>query len=766
VAGQDAGAVTAEDYGRAAQLLSWNTSTLVTGDAVRPSWMPDGSRFWYRTRVDEGHEFILVDPARASRATLFDRHRLASALSMAADTAYVGTKLPFSDLEFAGSERRIAFDAGKRRFECDIGAYTCASVDTLPDRRAFVVSPDSTLEVFVKGYDLYVRPYGGGDTVRLTSDGEKHFAYGVGSPGPSAIRRNQPSRPDVSWAPDSRRLAVERPDERGVKLMHWISSTPQRPVHYERPYALPGDSIIPQPVVHVIDMPADMEAAAADPDTTRAHAAANHQVIFEPDVWNADWGGAVADSAWSADSRTLYVTYFTRGAKKLTLAAVDAVSGTFHVVAADSARTNVIGNHWTGPKSFWVAEDESTVIWWSERDGWAHLYRYDGVQGTATQITSGPWTVGTLLHVDPARRLLWFTGRGREAGRNPYYQHLYRVGFDGSGLTLLTPEDANHDVSFAPSGDYFVDVQSRIESPPASVLRRASDGSVVRTLETADVSRLEAIGWRPAEVFTTKARDGITDLYGVIYFPPDLDPTKKYPVIEHIYPGPFIGSVGSWDFKDGGETFALASLGFVVIQLDHMGTPYRSKAMHDSYWGNMGDNGIPDHVTSVEQLAARYPFMDLERVGIFGHSGGGFASTDAILRFPDFYKVAVSGAGNHDNRTYGVHWGPLYQGLLEKDTIRGGDNYDSQANQNIAGNLKGHLLLMHGDLDDNVHPAMTIQVVDKLIDANRDFDLIIAPNRAHGLNEPYFIRRRWDYFVRWLMGVEPPREFEITRPEG
>jgi dipeptidyl aminopeptidase/acylaminoacyl peptidase len=263
-----------------------------------------------------------------------------------------------------------------------------------------------------------------------------------------------------------------------------------------------------------------------------------------------------------------------------------------------------------------------------------------------------------------------------------------------------------------------------------------------------------------------KARDGVTDLYGVIYLPPDLDPTLKYPVIEHIYPGPFIGSVGSWSFKGGGETFALASMGFVVIQVDHLGTPYRSKAMHDSYYGNMGDNGIPDHVAAVRQLAARYPFMDLNRVGIFGHSGGGFASTDAILRFPDFYKVAVSGAGNHDQRTYGIHWGPLYQGLLQKDTVKGGDNYESQANQLLAENLKGKLLLMHGDLDDNVHPAMTIQVVNQLIRHNKDFDLIIAPDRAHGLNEPYFIRRRWDYFVRHLMGAEPPSGFEIVRPGG
>jgi dipeptidyl aminopeptidase/acylaminoacyl peptidase len=757
--------VTETDYARAAQLLSWHTESLIRGDAVRPSWIRGGDRFWYRTRVEEGHEFVLVDPARNTRGPLFDRHRLASALSLAADTSFVGTKLPFESFEFRGSERRIAVDVSKRRFECDLDAYTCTAVDTLPDARAFAVSPDSTLEVFMQGYDLYVRRFRGGDTVRLTNDGEEFFAYGAGAPSPGQLRRDTPRRPEVSWAPDGRSLAVMRPDERGVELMHYISSTPSRPKHYARPYALPGDSIIPQPVFHILDLPADLEAAAADPDSTRAHAAANHQIVFEPDLWSLSFGGAAADSTWSSDSGTLYVTYFTRGAKKLTLAAVDASTGSHRVLAADSSRTNVIGNHWTGPKSYWVSADGGTVFWWSERDGWAHLYRYDA-DGRATQLTSGPWTVGTLLHVDEGTRQLYFTGRGREPGHHLYYAHLYRLGFDGSGLTLLTPEDADHDVTFTPSGDHFVDVYSRIETPPVSVLRRSRDGSVVRVLEEADVSLLEQSGWGPAEVFQVKARDGITNLYGVIYFPPDLDPDRTYPVIEHIYPGPFIGSVGSWSFKSGGEQFALARLGFVVVQVDHMGTPYRSKAMHDAYYGNMGDNGIPDHVVAVKQLAARYPFMDLDRVGIYGHSGGGFASTDAILRFPDFYKVAVSSAGNHDQRTYGIHWGPLYQGLYQKDTVNGGDNYESQANQLLAGNLGGKLLLMHGDMDDNVHPAMTIQVVNRLIEANKDFDLIIAPDRAHGLNEPYFIRRRWDYFVRHLLGVEPPESYQISRPGG
>jgi dipeptidyl-peptidase 4 len=250
----------------------------------------------------------------------------------------------------------------------------------------------------------------------------------------------------------------------------------------------------------------------------------------------------------------------------------------------------------------------------------------------------------------------------------------------------------------------------------------------------------------------------------VIYLPPDIDSTRKYPIISHIYPGPQVGSVGNWAFKSGGEAFALAELGFVVVQIDHMGTPLRSKAFHDSYYGNFGDNGLPDHITVIKQLATRYPFIDVDRVGIFGHSGGGFASTDAIFRYPDFFKVAVSGAGNHDNRSYNIYWAEKYQGLMRRDTLRKTDNFEGSANLTLARNLRGKLLLMHGDMDDNVHPAMTIQVVDALIKANKSFDLVMAPNRAHGLNEPYFIRRRWDYFVEHLLGQQPPRDFEMTRP--
>lgn len=769
------------DYNRAERFLSWHASTLISGDQVSPTWLDDGSRFWYRNKTGTGYEFVLVNPASGSRAPLFDHYRVAAAMGLASDTVFNPDKLPFRNFEFLEGESGISFVAVRQYFECSLTSYICTSREATADERAvrappppgesggqsrFVESPNGEWEAFVMEHNLYVRPMGGGDTVQLTSDGEQYWAYGYNEARPDQQRRGGAAlrnrRPNLRWSPDSRSIVVSRRDERNVEHMHYISYTPQRPRHFSQPYALPGDSIIPNPGFHIVNLE---NAVDTDSDSRTVNVASNHAVQVAPQPHQLSIGGSGSDSTWSADGERIYVTYFTRGSKSVHLAEIAAATGAARVILSESSKTFVeLGQR--GPANWHVTEDGADVIWWSERDGWAHLYRFDGNGVMKSQITRGPWTVGTIVYVDESSRQIYFTGRGREPGRNIYYAHLYRVNFDGSSLTLLTPEDADHTISWSPNGRYFVDTYSRIEQPPVTVLRSAPNGSVIRTLEEADVSRLTEVGWRPAEVFTVKARDGITDLHGVIYFPPNIDSTAKYPIISHIYPGPQVGSVGSWRFKGGGEDFSLAELGFVVIQLDHIGTPFRSKVFHDNYYGNFTDNGIPDHIAAIRQLAARYRFIDLERVGIYGHSGGGFASTDAILRYPDFFHVAVSGAGNHDNRSYNIYWAEKYQGEMERDTLRGTDNFEASANMTYAENLRGKLLLMHGDMDDNVHPAMTIQVVDALIKANRDFDLIIAPNRAHGLNEPYFIRRRWDYFVRHLLGVDPPANYEITRPEN
>jgi len=756
----------AVDYNKAERFLSWHTSQMISGNQVSPNWLEDGRRFWYRNNLGEGHEFIIVDPSGPSRRQLFDHHRLAAAMSLADDTAYVGTKLPFNSFEFVEELRSIEFNARKKRFVCDITQYACTVGDTLPGNIPYVESPDERWEAFVVEHDLYIRPKGGGDSLRVTTDGEEFWGYGLTYPRPNQVRNKTPRRPDVHWSPDSRRLVVSRSDERNVEHHHYLSMTPQRPVHYSYPYALPGDSIIPFPGIHVItlDVPEAGSGSEALPGVV-----SNVAVTFPERPLQSSFNGSVPDSLWAEDGSRLYVSSTNRAYKDMYLTEVDPSTGEHRLLAQNSQKTYVEMAHGSrlDPAS-WYVFDNGDVLWWSQRDGWAHLYLL-GTDGEVTrQLTSGPWMVERVLHVDEARGQIYFIARGREADRFLYEAYLYRVNVDGSGMTLLTPEDGHHNITWSPDGSVFVDQFSKVDQAPVTVLRSGRDGRTLLPLETANIDRLvEEIGFEPAQVFTVKARDGVTDLYGIIYFPPDVDPEGSYPIITHIYPGPQVGSVGrAWDFKGGGDDFALAQLGFVVIQLDHLGTPWRSKAFHDNYYGDFNDNGLPDHVAAIRQLAARYPFVDLDRVGIYGHSGGGFATADAMFRFPDFFKVGVSGSGNHDNRSYNIYWAEKYQGELVKDTVKGTDNFADEANKTHAANLKGKLLLMHGDMDDNVHPAMTIQVVDALIKANKDFDLIIAPNRAHGLNEPYFVRRRWDYFVRYLLGAEPPAEYEIKRPEG
>ena len=752
------------DYHRAELLLGWHTSPLVAGGRVVPNWIHDTDRFWYRNNTGSGHEFTFVDPAANEKRPLFDHYRLAAALSLAADTSYVPEKLPFEEFDFVErDEERIAFETGERRFTCDIRAYMCEAGDTLPDPEPFVKSPDERWEAFVMDHDLHIRPVDGGDTIRLTTDGEEFNGYGLAYPRPNDIKNERTRQPVVRWSPDSRKIVVQRLDQRDVEHHHYVSYTPQRTVHYSQPYALPGDSVVPLPAFHILDLAETLAAVEEEGSGSAAPPApANVRVVLEPRPNRLYLNGSQVDSLWSADSRFVYVNWETRASKSNHLAEVDASTGEYRIVAGDRARTFVEFSQ-RNPVSWFVSESTDDAFWWSERDGWAHIWRFSKDGTVKNQVTSGPWAVGAIWHVDEAARRIWFTAYGREEGV-PYYGRLYSVGYDGGGLRTVAGEVGNHQIAVSPSGRFFVDSWSTIGDPPVSLLKRLDDGGAIRTLEEADVSKLEEVGWRPPEVFKVKARDGVTDIYGLIYFPDYLDPSRLYPVIDHIYPGPQVGSVGSWTFKSGGEDFSLAKLGFVVIQLDHMGTPHRSKAFHDIYYGDFNDNGLPDHVTAIKQLAARYPFMDLERVGIYGHSGGGFASTDAMFKYPEFYKVAVSGAGNHDNASYNIYWAEKYQGLLTADSASGTTNFTDEANKTHVANLQGKLLLMHGDMDDNVHPAMTVQLIDELTKANKDYDLVWAPDRAHGLNEPYFVRRRWDYFVRHLMGTEPPMEYEITRP--
>jgi dipeptidyl aminopeptidase/acylaminoacyl peptidase len=472
-----------------------------------------------------------------------------------------------------------------------------------------------------------------------------------------------------------------------------------------------------------------------------------------------DW----ADVQWAPDSASLVFVSSARDHKQANVRVANAASGAVREVLEEKVATQYESG--LGRANWHYLAGANELIWFSERDNWGHLYLYDFATGKLkNRITSGEWGVLQLLRIDEKERIAYFLASGREKGRNPYFLHLYRVGLDGSNLTLLTPEDANHNVEFSPSGQFFTDTFSRPETAPVTVVRDMT-GKLVANVEQADITRLLATGWLPPTPITVKARDGVTDLYGLLFKPTNFDTTRKYPIINQIYPGPQGGSVGNWSFSPArGDTQALAELGFVVVQIEGMGNPMRSKKFHDFYYGNMGDNTLPDQIAGMKELAQRFPWIDIDKAGIWGHSGGGYATADAMFRYPDFFKVGISEAGNHDNREYEDDWGERYIGLLERKA-GGATNYDDQANQSLAKNLKGHLLLAHGTMDDNVPPYNTLLVVNELIKANKDFDLLLLPNRRHGFaNEPYMVRRRWDYFVRYLMGAEPPAGYELKPP--
>ncbi len=755
-----AGQVTAADYARAERFLGWNAQRLVSGTEVSPRWL-ESDRFWYRNRIGDGHEFVLVDAQTRSRDAAFDHARLAAALSVAADTSYEPFKLPFDEFKFAPGAASIRFEVDDSiSWICDINAYRCSRKDSADDDDLVteVGSPDGRWAAFEREENLWVRDLESGEEIQLSQDGEKDYGYAVNPEGCCTVitdrRRGRERRPILAWSPDSKKIATLRLDERGVEQFHILETATGRPVLHSYGYALPGDSVIPMFDLYIFDVESRKGVRLdADPqDMTFGR-------VARDSIWtNARWG---------ANSDQLFFTWGQRDLKKVDLMAGDASSGAVRTIVEERSPTFVSLNVTSRSIPNWrVINGDREAIWFSERDGWGHLYLYDAATGSLkNQITSRPWVVVDVLHVDESDRWVYFTAVGKEGDRDWYLRQLYRAKLDGSRIELLTPEDADHNVRAAPSGDFFVDTYSQRDQAPVTVLR-GPDGRVMQTIEEADISRLLEAGWQPPQHFIAKGRDGSTDIHGYLYTPSNFAADRSYPIIDYIYPGPQVGPIGWRSFRPNtpGNPQALAELGFFVVTLDAMGTPLRSKAFHDRWYGDMRDNGLEDHVATIKELAARHPQIDLNRVGIYGHSGGGFSSTDAILRFPDFFKVAVSAAGNHDNRSYFYSWGEKYQGPMERNED-GTDSFESQANQNMAENLQGKLMLMYGTLDDNVHPNATLLVIDELIKNNKDFDLLALPNRNHSYSrEPYVVRRTWDYFVRHLLGFEPPKEYELKKP--
>ncbi len=761
---------TAADYARAEKFMSYNTTPLVYNSGVRPSWI-SGERFYYRNTTAAGTEFILVDPAKGARQPAFDHARLASALGVAAGAAITGTRLPFQEIDVTPDGSAVTFNYTNRRYQCDTQGNKCSDIGAATAStgggggrggrggrgggagggRNESLSPDRKRAVMIRENNLWMRDVASGRETQLTTDGLKDFGYATDNAGWTSS-----DRPIVSWSPDSRKIATYQQDQRGVGEMYLVETKVGHPTLRAWKYPLPGDHTVTmiQRVVIDLDTP-KVVRLQMPPD--------QHRSTLCDDI---ACGGEL-DIQWSPDASHIAFVSTSRDHKIEQLKVADTATGAVRDVMEEKVQTFFESGN--GHINWQYLPATHEIIWFSERDNWGQLYLYDLNTGKLkNQITTGDGNVTRVVRVDEKNRTIYFLGVGKEKGRDPYFSHFYKVGFDGKGFALLTPEDGNHDISLSPSGDYFVDSYSKPDVPPVAVLRD-KNGRLIVSLEKADISRLLATGWKPPTPFTVKARDGVTDIYGLMFKPSNLDPSRKYPIINHIYPGPQTGSVGSRNFSPArGDCDALAELGFIVVEIDGMGTPWRSKKFHEAYYGDMGDNTLPDQVTAMRQLAAKYPWIDLERTGIYGHSGGGYATADAMFRYPDFFKVGISESGNHDNREYEDDWGEKWQGLLQDKPGASGDNYDSQANQLIARNLKGHLLLAHGTMDNNVPPYNTLLVVNELIKANKDFDLIMFPNAAHGYGAAsnYMTRRRWDYFVRWLYNAEPPPNYQLSGGRG
>ncbi len=750
-----------EYYARAAQFLGWNVQKKIYNVQVKPNWLGKEDKFWYLNHTRDGKEFIIVDVVQGKRKHAFDHVRLASSLSEAASIPYDHTNLPFDTIEI--QENKIKFNIGNSRWVCDTETYRCGQQGEKSEASpSELISPDGLWAAYVEDYNIYVKSLETGEKRQLTTNGELHNAYGTRAESNlfyiSNMRAGKKVPPVALWSHDSRRLVTHRLDERGVEPFHLLQNAPPdgsvRPVLYTFLYPLPGDEVVPLASLVILDVEKGEQI----------------EVDYEPQT---DTRGPlpieIKEVWWSEDSASINYIFRERGDKALRLLKVNPETGSVRVILEERGPTHVEPNltsSFMGSLPNVRVLENGEVIWFSQKNGWGHLYLHDGETGAEkNRITDGVMVVRDLLHVDEEKRRIYVTACGGENGRDPYYRHLYRMNFDGSDLILLTPEDADHEVKFSPDGRHFVDTSSRVDSPPVTVLRDC-DGKQILMLEDADLELLEVMGWKGLERFKVKACDGVTNLYGVIYKPTRFNTEEKYPIIDSIYPGPQtirapksfpltpMAASGFW------EPQALAELGFIVITVDGPGTSYRSKAFQDMSYGRLGDGGgISDHIHVIRQLTATRPYMDISRVGVYGHSGGGNASTRAFLMFPDFYKVAVSSAGNHDQRGYHAGWGEKYQGMLDED------NYVNQINALLAGNLKGKLLLIHGELDDNVHPALTMQVVNALIKANKDFDMLIMPNMNHSLgNNPYFIRKKWDYFVEHLLEKQPPKGYKIEAP--
>jgi dipeptidyl aminopeptidase/acylaminoacyl peptidase len=710
-------------------------------DRIAPHWFADNTRFWYRNDLaGDAKEFILVDAESGTRRPAFDHQKLALALSQAAELECRADQLPFDGIEFADDANVVRFTVDGTTWAFDLDSYTCSKTDLDPieatagpsprgrfgrrgaggggrRRDAAVESPDGAWTATVSENNVYVRAKDSDEEVQLSTDGVEGNAYSL-----------------LEWVPDSATLVAWRVEPGDNKEVYLIQSSPPgggRAVLQTRSYDLPGDKLA-RHELNIVDV--------------------SERKQIKPEVDRFEHGWERPQLHFSRDGS--YFTYMQvdRGHQRLRVIKVDVASGAVSNVIDEKSKTFIWTAHTENLRLSLVnwLEQTDEIIYVSEMDGWRHLYLADAGQGKiVNQITQGEYVVRGIDRIDEDARQIWFSACGKNPDQDPYFLHYYRINFDGTGLVALTDGNGTHSVQYSPDRRFLIDTYSRVDMAPVHNLRRVSDGKLVCALEKADISELIASGWTAPEVFVAKGRDGKTDIWGIICRPKDLDPAKKYPVLEQIYAGPQSAYVPK-SFSGRPRFSSLTDLGFIVVQVDGMGTAFRSKAFHDVCWHNLKDGGFPDRILWHKAVAAKYPYYDISRLGVYGTSAGGQNAAAAVIFHPDLYKAAVANSGCHDNRMDKASWNEQWMGYPV------GPQYSECSNIDNAEKLGGYLFLIVGEMDTNVPPESTMRFVDALIKARKDFDLLVVPGANHGAGSPVTQRRLQDFFVRHLLGQEPP----------
>ncbi len=792
------------DYRLAAKYSPSNLGKLVHSTSVFPNWLETGNRFWYQYKTTEGSNYYIVDPDKRTRTKLFDNAKMAKWLSEITKDPYEAKHLPRFNFEFVKNDTAIRFrvtsaemveakddekdnekkaDSTKAKkkkkpkmekkvyfLEYRLGGNGLTIIDNSKDETKRIrwanVAPDSSIVLFSKKHNLYwmdkenflkaVEDEKDSTIVehQWTTEGVEHFGYGGGGRGENNVdkEKNKDKRKGIFglWSHDSKKFVVQRSDSREIKDL-WVINTASkgRPTLETYKYHMAGEQEFAKPYIEIFDIPTKGMTQVKLDTTVQQTVGISRHSYKKNDPSKHKPGMLVSKKG------KIYFTTVSRDRKRVDIHVADINTGEVTTIINEHSNVYIEGRG----QGFELFNNESEILFWSERDGWGHFYLYDANGNLKRQVTNGEFHVDRLQGINEAERMIYFTANGVNKNEDPYYAHAYKISLNGTGLKNLNPGDFNTSVNTSDSNKYFVSNYSRVNTVPKSELRN-SNGSLVMKLEEADLSQLMATGYQFPEPFKAKADDGITDIYGVMYKPFNFDENKKYPLIEYVYPGPQTEAVSKSFSARMNRTDRLAQVGFIVITLGNRGGhPARSKWYHTYGYGNLRDYGLADKKYVAEQMADRHSFIDIEKVGIFGHSGGGFMSTAAMLVYPDFFKAAVSSSGNHDNTVYNSWWSETHHGIDEEKDADGKISYKYMIdkNQTLADNLKGHLMLTTGDVDNNVHPAGTIKMANALIKANKRFDFFLFPTQRHGYGNmtEYFFWQKADYFSEHLLGVNP-----------